>query len=143
MKKFLVILLLLIGFAKAEIKWYNYQEGLKEAQKSNKLIFIYIYSPSCHYCDIMDFKVFESDRVENLLNQYFIPIKVRKCSKEGIEIRNKYGFTGTPMFYFLEPDGKKIKTIFGAWEEKDFVKILEYFAYGYYKKMDMTEYFSK
>ncbi|WP_028950269.1 thioredoxin family protein [Sulfurihydrogenibium subterraneum] len=143
MKKVLLALLVLIGFSNAQINWVPYNQAFEKAKKENKLVFIYIYSPSCHYCDIMDFTVFESKRVEELLNNHFVPVKIRKCSNEGIEVRKKYGFVGTPMFYFLNPDGSKIKTIFGAWEEKDFVKILNYFASGSYKEMTMDEYFMK
>jgi thioredoxin-related protein len=143
LKKVLVLLLLIIGFAKADINWVPYNQAFDKAKKENKLVFIYIYSPSCHYCDIMDFKVFESKRIEDLLNTKFVPVKLRKCSQEGMEVRKKYGFVGTPMFYFLDKDGNKIKTIFGAWEEKDFFKILNYFATGSYKDMTMDEYFMK
>ncbi|ACN98672.1 thioredoxin family protein [Sulfurihydrogenibium azorense] len=143
MKKVILALLVLIGFSNAQINWVPYNQAFEKAKKENKIVFIYIYSPSCHYCDIMDFNVFESKRVEELLNKHFIPVKLRKCSNEGIEVRKKYGFVGTPMFYFLNPDGSKIKTIFGAWEEKDFVKILNYFASGSYKEMTMDEYFMK
>ena len=143
MKRVLLALLILIGFGNAQINWVPYSQAFEKAKKENKLIFIYIYSPSCHYCDIMDFTVFESIRVEELLNNHFVPVKLRKCSNEGIEVRKKYGFVGTPMFYFLNPDGSKIKTIFGAWEEKDFVKILNYFASESYKEMTMDEYFMK
>ncbi|MGB9766705.1 MAG: thioredoxin family protein [Sulfurihydrogenibium sp.] len=143
MKKVLVLLLLIIGFAKADINWVPYNQAFDKAKKENKLVFIYIYSPSCHYCDIMDFQVFESKRIEDLLNTKFVPVKLRKCSQEGMEVRKKYGFVGTPMFYFLDKDGNKIKTIFGAWEEKDFFKILNYFVTGSYKDMTMDEYFMK
>lgn len=143
MKKLFLFLLLFIGIAKADINWIHYEKAFDLAKKENKLIFVYVYSPSCHYCDIMEFNVFDSKRVEDLLNKKFIPVKLRKCSKEGIEFRKKYGFMGTPMFYFLEPDGKKIKSIFGAWEEKDFFKILTFFASGSYKNMGMNEFFMK
>jgi thioredoxin-related protein len=144
LKSFILIFILtLFGISKAEINWVPLDKAFEIAKKENKLVFVYIYSPSCHYCDIMDFNVFDSRKVEDMLNRQFVPVKLRKCSKEGIEFRKKYGFVGTPMFYFLEPDGKKIKAIFGAWEEKDFVKILEYFSSGSYKTMDMNEFFMK
>lgn len=143
MKYILFILIFTLSLAKADIRWIDYNKALDLAKKENKLIFVYIYSPSCHYCDIMDFKVFDSKRIEDILNNHFIPVKIRKCTKEGINFRKKYGFTGTPMFYFLKPDGTLIKSVFGAWEEKEFAKILEYFYTGSYQNMDMTEYFMK
>lgn len=143
MKRLFLVILIFIGVSKAEISWINYDRAFEKAKKENKIVFIYIYSPSCHYCDLMDFKVFDSKKVEDILNNYFIAVKLRKCSKEGMEVRKKYGFTGTPMFYFLKPDKTLIKSIFGAWEERDFVKILEYFYTGAYENMSITEYFMK
>lgn len=143
MKKIVFVLLLLVGISKAEINWIDYNKAFERAKTENKLVMIYIHSPACHYCDLMEFKVFDSKRVEDILNNKFVAVKLRKCSKEGMEIRKKYGFTGTPMFYFFKPDGTFIKSVFGAWEEKDFVKILEYFYTGAYNNMSMTEYFMK
>lgn len=143
MKKIVFVLLLLVGISKAEINWIDYNKAFEMAKTENKLVMIYIYSPACHYCDLMEFKVFDSKRVEDILNNKFVAVKLRKCSKEGMEIRKKYGFTGTPMFYFFKSDGTFIKSVFGAWEEKDFVKILEYFYTGAYNNMSMTEYFMK
>ncbi|MFN3787591.1 MAG: DUF255 domain-containing protein, partial [Sulfurihydrogenibium azorense] len=71
MKKVILALLVLIGFANAQINWVPYNQAFEKAKKENKIVFIYIYSPSCHYCDIMDFNVFESKRVEELLNKHF------------------------------------------------------------------------
>lgn len=143
MKKVFLVLLILIGISRADINWVDYDKAFARAKKENKLVMVYIHSPSCHYCDLMEFKVFDSRRVEDILNNKVVAVKLRKCSKEGIEIRKKYGFTGTPMFYFFKPDGTFVKSVFGAWEEKDFVKILEYFYTGAYNNMSMTEYFMK
>lgn len=143
MKKVFLVLLILISISRADINWVEYDRAFGMAKKENKLVMVYVHSPSCHYCDLMEFKVFDSRRVEDILNNKFVAVKLRKCSKEGIEIRKKYGFTGTPMFYFFKPDGTFVKSVFGAWEEKDFVKILEYFYTGAYNNMSMTEYFMK
>lgn len=144
MKRILFLLLfVLFANGKAEINWVDYNRAFELAKKDKKLILVYIYSPACHYCDLMEFKVFDSKRVEDTMNKNFVPVKLRKCSKEGIELRKKYGFTGTPIFYFFNPDGTFIKSVFGAWEEKDFIKILEYFYTGAYNSISMTEYFMK
>ena len=146
MFKKVVIVLFLITFgissAKAEIRWlYDLDMALYKAQKQNKLILIYIYSPHCGYCKKMDRTTFKDREIQEIIKKYFIPVKVDKDSPQGEMIKAEYGYLGTPTFHFLESNGKKIKSIFGAWEKKDFLMILKYFAKGYYKKMNMTEYF--
>ncbi len=146
MLKNLVFLILFLGMvvvsAKADIRWLkDLDTALYKAEKQNKLILIYIYSPHCGYCKKMDRTTFKDKKVQEMIKKYFIPVKVDKDSPEGEIIKAEYGYLGTPTFHFLEPDGKKIKSIFGAWKKDDFLMILKYFAEGYYKKMNMTEYF--
>ncbi len=143
--KFVIVLLLAtLSISFADIHWItDLDKGFKKAQKEKKLILIYVYSPKCHYCKEMERTTFKSKKVQEMIEKYFVPLKIRKCSEDGQFVKMEYGYFGTPTFHFLEPDGTKIKSIFGAWKEKEFLKILEYFAKGYYKKMNMTEYFMR
>lgn len=125
----------------ADVKWLDYQEAFYKAKKENKIVMIYIYSPECHYCKEMEATTFKDKEVQETINKYFAPVKVRKCLELGLEIRKEYGYLGTPTFHFVKPDGKKIKSIFGAWKKEDFLKILKYFYEGHYKTKSMTEYF--
>ncbi len=140
----LIVFLLFIGTANSKINWEtDLDKAFKKAEKENKLLLIYLYSPRCHYCKIMEKKVFSDDKVQHYINENFIPVKIRKCSDDGQFLKVHYGYVGTPMFYFINQDGDLIKSIFGAWDKKDFMKILRYFAEGHYKKIPMTEYFMK
>ncbi|NPA52839.1 MAG: DUF255 domain-containing protein [Aquificae bacterium] len=142
-RAFLVILLF-IGNTKANISWEtDLDTAFKRAEKENKIIFVYLYSPKCHYCKDMEKKVFTDKKIQEIITKHFIPVKIRKCTDDGHFIKVQYGFIGTPMFYFIDKNGELIKSIFGAWEKKDFLKILEYFSTGSYKKIPMTEYFMK
>jgi len=143
MKKVVVLLLLLNSLSFADVKWLSLKEGLKEAKKENKLVVIYITSKHCQYCKKMDATTFKSEKIQDYMNKHFISIKVEKNTQEGFFVRKKYGYVGTPTFHFLEPDGKKIKTLFGAWKIDEFLGILKFFAEGHYKKESMTEYFMK
>ena len=144
MIKAVIIILLFISNAQAKINWEtDLDQAFKKAEKENKLLLIYLYSPKCHYCKFMEKKVFTDKKVQEYINKNFIPVKARKCSDNGQFIKVHYGYVGTPMFYFVDKDGELIKSIFGAWNKKDFMKILKYFAEGHYKKLPMTEYFMK
>jgi thioredoxin-related protein len=139
---FLLTLVFLVSLAKADIRWLKDLDlALYKAKKQNKLVLVYIYSPHCGYCKRMDRTTFRDKEIQEYVEKYFIPVKIDSNSPEGEMIKTEYGYLGTPTFHFIEPDGKKIKSIFGAWEKKDFLMILKYFAEGHYKKMTMTEYF--
>ncbi len=143
MKKVLAVFFLMFTVSLAEVNWFSLNEGLKKAKKEKKLVVIYITSKHCQYCKKMDKTTFEAKEIQNYMNIHFIPIKVEKSSKDGLLVRKMYGYMGTPTFHFLEPSGKKIKTLFGAWKTDEFMKILRYFAEGHYKTESMTEYFMK
>lgn len=135
------MLLTLSLAAFADVKWIDYEKAFKIAKEKGKLIMLYIYSPECHYCKEMEATTFKNEEVQKTVNEYFVPVKIRKCSEIGLEVRREYGYLGTPTFHFVKPNGKKIKSIFGAWKKEDFMKILKYFYEGHYKKKSMTEYF--
>ncbi|SNZ06843.1 Protein of unknown function, DUF255 [Persephonella hydrogeniphila] len=141
MRSVVVFLLLVFSISYGDVKWYGLNDGFKKAQKEKKLVMIYIYSPKCHYCKEMDATTFKDKKVQDTINRYFVPIKVRKCSEDGMFVRAEYGYLGTPTFHFITPTGEKIKSIFGAWPKEDFLKILKYFYSGAYKTKPMTEYF--
>jgi len=143
MKYVLALLFLVIGFSIAQIKWFSLKEGLKKAKEERKMIVIYITSKHCQYCREMENTTFKNQKVQEYLNKNFIPIKVEKSSSDGWTVRKKYGYVGTPTFHFLEANGKKIKTLFGAWTPEEFLGILRYFGEGHYKTTNMTEYFMK
>jgi len=136
--------LLLTAFslnAVASINWVSYKDAFKKAQKENKLVMIYIYSDECHYCKEMEQTTFKDKEVIQTINRYFVPVKVEKKTKDAKEVIKKYGYLGTPTFHFVDKDGKKLKSIFGAWKKEDFLKILGYFYSQVYKTKTMTEYF--
>jgi len=138
----MVLASLIVSFsAVAKINWEKYENAFKKASEESKLVLIYIYSLECHYCKEMDETTFQDKKVQDVVNKYFVPVKVRKCSEDGLEIRREYGYLGTPTFHFIEANGKKLKSIFGAWKKEDFLKILKYFYEKHYKTKSMTEYF--
>lgn len=143
MRKVVLLFFLMAGISYADIKWLSLEDGFSRAQKEKKIVLIYIYSPKCHYCKKMEATTFKSPQVQEIVNKYFIPVKVRKCSEDGAFVKEEYGYLGTPTFHFVKPDGTKIKSLFGAWSKEEFLKILRYFYSGAYKQKSMNEFFTE
>ncbi len=71
------------------VNWYAWnQETLDLAKKQNKPIFLSIGYSTCHWCHVMEGESFEHQDVADVLNKYFISIKVDK--EEFPNIDKKY-----------------------------------------------------
>lgn len=86
MKKFYFIILLnFIGFSLfaqgpapelPAIKWLNWNEAYNKSYASDKIILIDLYTDWCGWCKKMDKETFTDAEIVELINQYFIPVKL-------------------------------------------------------------------
>src|ERR1700729_4133118 len=59
------------------VDWYPWgEEALNRARVENKPLFLSIGYSSCHWCHVMEHESFSNDAVAEVLNEFFIPIKV-------------------------------------------------------------------
>jgi uncharacterized protein YyaL (SSP411 family) len=95
------------------INWYEWKEDiLKKAIDEDKMIFLSIGYYSCYWCHVMEQEVFNDKNIAELLNKYFISIKVDK--EEMPEIDSYYincmylinGYAGYPANFILTPSLK-------------------------------------
>ncbi len=95
------------------VDWYPWgEEALERAQQENKPIFLSIGYAACHWCHVMEHESFEDPATAELMNQYFVNIKVDR--EERPDLDNIYmnaivamtGQGGWPMSVFLTPEGE-------------------------------------
>ncbi len=68
------------------VNWWSWcDEAFKKAQDENKTIFISIGYSSCHWCHVMEEKVFENQECADILNKSFICIKVDREERPDID----------------------------------------------------------
>lgn len=68
------------------VDWYPWcDEAFERAERENKAIFISIGYSSCHWCHVMEEKVFESQTCADILNESFICIKVDREERPDID----------------------------------------------------------
>jgi len=91
--------------------WCN--EAFALAEKENKAIFLSIGYSSCHWCHVMEEKVFEDAKCADILNRDFICIKVDREERPDIDkhyqevhqlLNNRTG--GWPTSIFSTPQNK-------------------------------------
>ena len=123
------------------VKWYPFsKEAFDKAKKENKLIFLSIGYSTCHWCHVMEEESFEDNEVADILNKYYISIKVDREEMPDIDryfqdiyyiMNNRAG--GWPLTIIMTPDAKPF---FSAtyipkndkYGHKGLVSLLEYFV---------------
>lgn len=110
----LTLFLLLPGIATAgiewndrNIQWYGYIDGMLEAKRQNKSMFIVIYTDWCGYCKKYS-RMFYDDSVVNALNDV-IPVRINADDKTGWAKRNGLNGSGVPRTFAINKSGEFIK----------------------------------
>ena len=103
------------------VDWFPWgPEALEKARKEDKLIFLSIGYSSCHWCHVMEDKVFSNPEIARIMNEHFVNIKVDR--EERPEVDDVYMTAlslyfqaigssqtgGWPLSMFLTPDAKPL-----------------------------------
>ena len=133
----------LLQHAENPVNWYPWcEEAFEKAKTENKPIFLSIGYSTCHWCHVMAHESFEDNKTAEILNKYFISIKVDR--EERPDIDSVYmsvcqAFTGSggwPMSIFMTWDKKTVfcRHIFPSSIAIWYAKFLRTFKY-YCKSM--------
>lgn len=95
------------------VDWFEWgQEALEKAAKEDKPILVSIGYSSCHWCHVMERESFENDAVAELMNSFFVCIKVDREERPDIDqiymdaVQAMGTNGGWPLNVFLTPDQK-------------------------------------
>lgn len=103
----------LLQHAENPVNWYPWcEEAFEKAKSEDKPIFLSIGYSTCHWCHVMAHESFENEKTAEILNHYFVSIKVDR--EERPDIDSVYmsvcqAFTGSggwPMSIFMTWDKK-------------------------------------
>ena len=130
----------LLQHAHNPVDWHAWgTEAFEKARSEDKPIFLSIGYSTCHWCHVMERESFENDAVAEVLNRYFIPIKVDREERPDVDriymmfVQATTGGGGWPMSVWLTPD---LKPFYGGtyfppdsrWGRPGFVNVLEQLA---------------
>jgi len=123
------VLAVLLSFAVALLvwasRWYpDFQEGVKVAKETGKLVLVYFYEEGCTYCKYMEEVVFIEPEVHSIMEKVYVvvPIDVDDIPST---LDKRFRAVGTPTFMVYDPISDKIIfQIFGMHEPDDFSRLL-------------------
>lgn len=103
----------LLQHAHNPVNWQEWgNEALDRAKREDKPILVSIGYSSCHWCHVMEKESFEDTAVANIMNQYFINIKVDREERPDVDqvymdaVQTMGLQGGWPLNVFLTPDQK-------------------------------------
>jgi thioredoxin 1 len=101
--------------AKAGITFHTgtWAEALAKAKKENKLIFLDIYATWCGPCKKLKKNTFTNSKVAAYFNTKFINVTLDGEEGEGAMLASKFNLNSYPTLYFINADGKIVKTEIG------------------------------
>lgn len=107
----------LLQHAYNPVDWYPWcEEAFKKAKAEGKPIFLSIGYSTCHWCHVMERESFEDEEVADLLNRYFVSIKVDREERPDIDsiymsvCQAMTGHGGWPLTVIMTPDAKPFFT---------------------------------
>ncbi len=103
----------LLQHADNPVDWYPWgEEAFRKARAEDKPVFLSIGYSTCHWCHVMAHESFEDKEIAELLNRYFVSIKVDKEERPDIDsiyMAVCQAFTGSggwPTSIFMTADQK-------------------------------------
>lgn len=100
------------------VEWYPWNnETLALAKSENKPIFLSIGYSTCYWCHVMEREVFENPEIAELMNKYFVNIKLDREERPDLDriymtaLQAMTGAGGWPMSMWLTPE---LKPFYGA-----------------------------
>jgi uncharacterized protein YyaL (SSP411 family) len=103
----------ILQHAQNPVDWFAWSdEALQKAKTENKPILVSIGYSACHWCHVMEHECFEKEEVAEVMNRYFVNIKIDREERpdidaiymDAIQAMGVHG--GWPLNVFLMPDGK-------------------------------------
>ncbi|MDH5727163.1 MAG: thioredoxin domain-containing protein, partial [Nitrospira sp.] len=102
----------LLQHAHNPVDWYPWSpEALQLAKDKNRPILLSIGYSACHWCHVMERESFENETIAELMNRWFICIKVDREERPDLDeiymaatVAMNHGQGGWPMTVFLTPD---------------------------------------
>jgi thioredoxin-related protein len=131
-----------------------YDDGLRQARELNKRIFLYFGRYGCGWCDLTNKKAFSDPEIRRKYVDHYVLVYVDAESGKRLtlptgeritemELGVRFKAFATPLFAYLESDGRLIFKVAGIQTIKDFNDYDRFVHGGVYRSKDIKQYLSE
>ena len=131
--------------------FHTFDEGLRLARQQNKPLFVYFGRLGCGWCDKTNKESFSNEQLRKTYIAHYILVyvdaeggnRLRLPSGERIteaELGVRFKAFATPLFVYLDAQGKEIVKIPGFKTVEDFQDYDRFVSEGYYKRMSLLQF---
>ena len=155
MTALVLVLLLACGTALADppkdYPFVAFDAGLRLAKEQNKPLFVYFGRFGCAWCDQVNKQTFVDPELRALYIKNYVLVYVDSESGKRLRLPSgeritesdlgvRYKAFATPLFIFLESDGKEIARIPGIQTVQNFRDYDRYVMEGHYRTQTLVEF---
>jgi thioredoxin-related protein len=109
--------------ADSRIAWHTFAEGEMLRREEGKTAMIYFHAVWCQFCTQMEKETFTDPGVVDLVNRYFIPIRVDVDEQR--KVAAQFGIRGLPATVFMMDGERRIGPVPGFMPADRFVMLLK------------------
>jgi thioredoxin-related protein len=129
----------------------SYDEGLRAARAQQKRLFVYFGREGCAWCEKTNKQAFGDAGVRRLYHDHYVLVYVDTESGKRLtlpsgervtemELGTRFRVFATPVFAWLEPDGRAIAKVAGVQTVKDFSDYDRFVHDGIYRDKEFREF---
>ncbi len=131
-----------------------YDEGLRAARETGKPVFLYFGRLGCGWCEQTNKEAFGDPAVKARYTAHYVLVYVDTESGRRLELSNGERLTemelaarlrilATPVFAFLEPDGRMIFKVPGVQRARDLLHYDRFVHEGIYRRQDLRSFLAE
>lgn len=129
----------------------DYGAGLRLAKEQNKPVFLYFGRYGCGWCAKTNKESFSDPDIHRLYTSHYVLVYVDAESGKRLRLPTgeriteadlgaRFNAYATPLFVFLDPEGKEIVKIPGFKTVQDFKDFDRFVSGGYYKTQTLLQF---
>ena len=137
-----------------ELKWHSFDEGMRLAAETKKVVLVDVYTSWCGWCKRMELTTYKDAKVIQDLNDHFVLVKLNAESARPLTYKEEktteqrlshevFGVTGYPTTVFLRADGEIITPVSGYLAADRFHTVLTFIGTGAYESTKWADYLKK
>ncbi len=121
----------------------SWEEAIKEAKKTDKLIFVDAYTSWCGPCRNMQNNIFTHKKVGDFYNQNFINLKINMETQKGIKFGLNFPVSAYPTILFINHKDELVTKSVGGKSIDEFLELGEKALKSYDKSADLNKEWEK